>query len=495
MAAVVFDDQHPLSVDWEIEIGRGRSQVVGIDEKIYVTSGTMQKEDGKNRVITQTMALDAVTGKQIWSTEQDGWMSEKQENFSGEPVSPQATPLIIGSRLITISFNGQLVCRERLNGKTAWQKDMVNDLGATPVQFGFSSSPVVDPDVPERVYVLAAGKDGGFYCLQVQDGDVVWKSACETFSYATPVLASLGGVKQWIVVTENEILGIAESDGKRLWRHELTETGLTNVPTPLVIDDSRLIISGQGCNGTRCLAVIRQSADWRIEERWYAPKLQFFYTNWLKLSDQIVVGCTDKYMSAIDIDDGTVLGRWRGFGDGNSLLVNGNLLVLDGRGNLNVMELERSPNQQVVGLAAKQKFKILDARCWTPISVVAERMFIRGGDRLVCLSSDTTGKQMAFENLLTEPKPFPFERAAASVGDPLEAIFATFEAEGLDAALAKYSDLRSRNQLNEAARIALVESAMKQDLADVAKRFITDALRDFPDSKEIQTAAKAILDK
>ena len=61
-------------------------------------------------------------------------------------------------------------------------------------------------------------------------------------------------------------------------------------------------------------------------------KIQFFYTNWAKLSDQIVVGCSDKYLAAIDLSDGSILGRFRGFGDGNLALAGEQLLVVDGKG-------------------------------------------------------------------------------------------------------------------------------------------------------------------
>ena len=81
--------------------------------------------------------------------------------------------------------------------------------------------------------------------------------------------------------------------------------------------NSRLIISGQGCKGTRCLSINRNENEWNVDEQWFARKLQLFYTNWAKVTDRIIVGCTDKYMAALDVSDGTILGRWRGYGDGN----------------------------------------------------------------------------------------------------------------------------------------------------------------------------------
>ncbi len=485
-----------LKSDWNIKIGGGRSQIVGVGNHIYVTTGTGTNE-GDTMILNQrTIAIDATNGTEEWSSTSSTTMRGDQETFSGSTASPQSTPVIAGEFLITISFSGKLACLNRLKGNIVWQKDLVKDVGAAPVQFGFSSSPVIDTTSPDRVLVLAAGKSTGFYCLNVADGAVIWKSECRSCSYATPVSANLGGIGQWIIVSEDEIMGIAKNDGRRLWRYELPASGLTNVPTPLVVNDSDLIISGQGCQGTRCLSISKTNDQWAVNERWHSRDLQFFYTNWLKWSDDIVIGCTDKYLAALDTRDGSLLGRWRGYGNGNVAIAGNRLLVVDGKGNLSVIE-PIDTSATTTGFEASRKFAVLKARCWTPLSVIDQRIFIRGDDRLACLTVGQQAGSANLENLLPSSKPLNFQKELTrqSTADLVQSIFDTFEARGQAAALALYAKLRSERKLDEESRLAIAEAAVEQGLDEVAKMILVHAAEDFPESRLIQTATKNARDK
>lgn len=494
-SGVEFPTASSITKAWDIEIGEGRSQVVGQENEIYVTTGFSEDQgDGQSLVTTKTLAIDALTGKQKWSYEQTSSKAEPQQTFGGASISPQATPAITSSRLITISFTGQLTCLDRSNGKRLWEKDLVGDFGAKPVQFGFSASPVVDPLQPDRVYVLASGKTGGLMCLSVSNGSVVWQADCDTFSYATPVEARLGGVDQWVIVSENEVLGIAKVDGERLWRYELPGQGLTNVPTPIVFDESHVVISGQGCQGTRCLSISHEEQEWSAEEQWFSGKLQYFYTNWIRLADRMILGCTDKYLAAFDVRDGSVLGRWRGYGDGNLVIAGRHLLLLDGKGQLSVLETMGANGSTIIN---RQQFKVLNARCWTPMTIIGNRLFVRGDNRLVCLTLNENAGAQPLENLLTSAKTLEFDRepSAQSTPDPVERIFETFESKGQQAALELYEKLRAAQQLDEEARIALAEAAQQEGLTDVTRMIMGQAVEDFPNSKRIKSAAASLSGK
>ena len=310
------------------------------------------------------------------------------------------------------------------------------------------------------------------------------------------MIAKFGGIDQWVIVTEDEIIGVAKNDGTQLWRHEFSETGLTNVPSPLVVDNSRLLVSGQGCKGVRCLGVTLDGSNWTVGEKWFQPRIQFFYTNWAKLTDRIVIGCTDKYLAAIDLDDGAILGRFRGFSNGNVVLAGDKVLLVDGRGKLNVL-LPASDSDTINGFDVESKYGLMRARCWTPLSIIGDRILVRGNDRLICLTLNDDDDLEPLESIGVSSDKLEFERVASGQTkvDPVEKIFATFESKGQDAALAIYTKFRSDKKLNEQSMIALAEAAQEQGLADIAKMIITHAGDDFPDSKDVQSTAKSILGK
>ena len=55
--------------------------------------------------------------------------------------------------------------------KLSWQFDLTDRFGSIPVQFGFSSSPIIDDG---NIYLLAGGQRGGLVCLDVATGQPRW---------------------------------------------------------------------------------------------------------------------------------------------------------------------------------------------------------------------------------------------------------------------------------------------------------------------------------
>jgi outer membrane protein assembly factor BamB len=394
---------------WEVTIGEGRSQPVGVAGEIYVTAGSSrERDDGVTEVTTNVFGLKADSGETLWTFESSGQLREQQQTFGGAKASPQSTPAIVGKRLIVVTFTGQLLCLDRMDGKLLWQKDLVIEFGARPVPFGFAASPRIDPAAPDRVVVLACGEGGGLLALDATDGSVAWKSPCSTPAYATPVSGNLGGVEQWLITSELEVAGIEQATGIRLWQYNLPLKDMTNVPTPLVVDSGRVVISGQGCNGTRCLSVTRSDSGWKVEESWHSPRLEFFYANWLRIDDRIVLGCNDRGLTAFDLRDGSTLGKWRDFEDGNLIRTGDGLLIMDKHGEAALLQIRRIENG-IDGLTIAARFPVLDSRVWTAPSTIGDQILFRSADQLVCLSLENPGGLAAVEIDRVFPKTLEFE--------------------------------------------------------------------------------------
>lgn len=495
----------PLSSDtqfeqvWNAEVGHGRSQVIVDGDRVFVMAGEHESRKGKSKLIhTRLLCIDLKSGDELWKHESDSVdMYKEQESFSGAPISPQATPTLIGESIVTISFTGLLECVDAATGDLRWKQDLVKDLKAEPVQFGFSASPVVSKD-NRKLYVMAAGPSGGLYCLSLKDGSTIWKAACESASYATPTYATFNDVEQLILITKDNVLGIAADNGQPLWAHDLAEKGLTNVPSPIALPTG-FIISGQGCKGTRRIDVTKTDGRWKTEERWYAKRIQLFYSNWLLANPNIVVGCNDKLMFAFDVESGSTLGRWRGFSDGNVLQVGDSLIVVDGKGNLSLLSPQLANDESDPRFTQHQKLPLLKQRCWTPPTLVENGLLLRGGNQLTMVRFVKNSTQ-PLPNKLKKPKTLSLKRIAAAspAAPPKEsvdhvlAIFETYEEKGPKAALRQYSKLRSQTPCPLVAedRVALINAAKQNRLNDLAKMILAHALEDFPDSKEIRKLAK-----
>ena len=484
-----FSPDTQFETIWRKSVGEGRSQVLVDGGKIYVHVGENENRKDKPALIrSRLLCLDRDTGDEIWKHISDTVeMLEGQETFSGAPVSPRSTPVLIDSAIVTITYTGIVECLEADSGKLRWKLDLVKDLGADPVQFGFSASPIVRDASKKQVIVAAAGSQAGLFCLNTTDGSTIWKGESNTFSYATPTIASFDGVDQIISVTRNEVLGIDALDGKTLWKHPLASQGLTNVPSPIVLDQG-FVISGQGIKGTRRIDVVRNNGQWKTEERWFARNVQFFYSNWSRF-ENIILGCSDRLTMAFNAEDGSVLGKWRGFTDGNLVRAGGTLLLLDGKGSLNLLTPEFSGDTP--GIVHHSKMKVLGKRCWTPPTVFDSGILIRGGEQLTMLKPCQNGDR-TIPNQLKQPKRFELKAKSTSIGsqqvDYVRQIFETYQDKGAGAALKLYNKLRNRkpSPLLAADRIALYEAAKEQNLNDLAILILNHAVEDYPDSEELE---------
>ena len=180
---------------WTRTIGPGMSGVVVKQGVAYVsylqpfTKGEAKQPESERDHQEVVEAIDCLSGDQVWQYRYaSGWL-ESQQAFGGRARAPQATPAISGKHLLSIGFSGLAHCFDRSNGELKWKINLVDEFEATPVQFGFASSPIVHDD---SFLVLAGGKEGGLVCIDVVTGKPRWKVPCKEASYASPVLLEVG---------------------------------------------------------------------------------------------------------------------------------------------------------------------------------------------------------------------------------------------------------------------------------------------------------------
>ncbi|MEM6688201.1 MAG: PQQ-binding-like beta-propeller repeat protein, partial [Planctomycetota bacterium] len=319
---------------WEYPIGFGMSGIV-TDGLLAVTQylepwdeNEAAKPESERSHREMTVALNAQTGERIWQHVHQAKFLESQQAFGGRVRSPQATPLLTDNHVVTIGFEGQVTCHDRSSGRVIWTRNLVHDDDAIAVQFGFSASPTLYKD---SVIILAGGPLG--VCrIGLVEGEVIWKFPIKEASYAKPQLFSIDGRDHVVAVTRNRILGINAENGKGLWESKLQYLGNTNVPTPVLCQDRRIIVSGQGVGGTAALDINTDDDGCKVEEAWFSD-CQWFYCN-AAISNGVYVGCVGDSWRGLDIGTGETVIKTRSFGDATLIAMDGGLLVLSGEGEL-----------------------------------------------------------------------------------------------------------------------------------------------------------------
>ena len=472
----------PLRSQWSVEVGDGESGVVANANRVFVTSLIRQAAEFKEEqeLFERVVAIDRKTGDVAWSKQYRVERLKNQESFGASKRSPKATPVLAGNRLVTLGFTGELKCWGTTDGKLLWEHDLVEDFGAKPVQFGFSGSPVADAN---DVFVLIGGEKGGLSCLDASDGRQSWVLPLKDMaSYATPVLCTLAGTRQVVCQSRNKVIGVNRANGKELWEWSLPKSGLTNVPTPLPVSKDRVLVSGQGCEGTGCLQIAKTGTAWTAKQLWLTKRVEFFYCNWLAMDDKSVIGCNDKLLFGLNIDDGTITGRWRGYGDANLLAGKNTVVAMHGDGKMSFLK------RSVDSLELQRRVQVTNKRCWTPPTIVGDQMFVRSGKNLQCVTPLGSGEKLAA--IETKPEIYAFG-STNPTRDYVGEIVAEFEKSGAEGAFGLYQKFDADGtKFDVAQRLALAGLAAEQNLLDFRQKILADALRAFPNSKEVRAAMK-----
>ena len=190
------------------------------------------------------LALAAATGKELWVAPLSGVLK------NGWGDGPRGTPTVDGGMVYALSGEGSLVCVQVADGKKVWEKTMSSFGGKKP-GWGFTESPLVDGG---KVLCTPGGAKGAIVALDKKTGNVLWQSAefTDGAQYASIIAADVKGVRQYIQLTMQSIVGLDATDGKVLWKSPFP--GQTAViPTPIYRDGQVYVTAGYsvGCKSLK----------------------------------------------------------------------------------------------------------------------------------------------------------------------------------------------------------------------------------------------------
>jgi outer membrane protein assembly factor BamB len=233
---------------WTFEkTGTGFSAPAIVGDRVYIL-GARKDGDKDNEFV---IALEASNKgvKELWAVK-IGPVYDFQGNSWVN--GPNTTPAVDGDLLFAVGSQGIIVCVDVKMGKEVWRHDMpkkfggeVNDVAikGNKMGWGYSGSALVDGD---QVICTPGGKNGLLAALNKKTGDLVWQSkdVPEAATYASPIVAEAGGVRQYIAMTQDGAVGIDAAKGGELWRYKRAKAyDDIEAPTP-VYSDNHVFITG-----------------------------------------------------------------------------------------------------------------------------------------------------------------------------------------------------------------------------------------------------------
>jgi outer membrane protein assembly factor BamB len=369
-----------LKVVWKTKMNTGFSTFVVSKGKAFTLA---RVESGDKEAC---VAVDAETGKVLWQTELDnakydgGGDSGTQENRGGD--GPRSTPSVDGNNVYALSALLKLYCLEAETGKTLWTKDLLKDFGGKMIAWQNAASPLIEGDL---IFVNGPGAGQCLIALNKKDGSVAWKGQNDVMTQATPIAATLLGVRQVIFFTQNGLVSVVPTTGKELWRYAFPYS-VSTAASPVVADD--IVYCSAGYSVGAGAAKISKSGDtFTATELWRTPKKLESHWSTPVYSKGYLYGIFGSKMygkaplKCIEAATGKEMWSKDNFGPGGLLLVDDQLVVLDDSGTLVLVEASPKAYNEIYHT------KAVDGKCWNAPSISEGRIYVRSTTEGACLDA------------------------------------------------------------------------------------------------------------
>lgn len=387
--------------------------------------GTVAVSDGRLFVFTRfdntatLLCLDPKTGQELWRSE----YPTQYEDLLGYDNGPRCQPVVDGERVYTFGPEGMLICHNTADGKVLWRRDTAADFGVVQNFFGVGSTPLVEgdllicniggspPDSPENVYAGAVEGNGtGIVAFDKRTGEVRYQFSDELASYASPVCATIDGVRWGFQFARGGLIGFDPQQGKPRfhfpWRATILES--VNASNPVIVGDKVLISE---CYGPGA-ALLQVKGDgyqvvWSDEDKGRGKSLQ---THWMTPIEHqgYVYACSGRHSQTADLrcvqlatgkvtwaaDSITVDGRPEAVSRCSLLWIDGHFVCLSEYGTLMLFRADPRKFDLVAVCAPKDpeaeegffgKPRLLKYPCWAAPVVSHGLLYLRGEGRLVCM--------------------------------------------------------------------------------------------------------------
>lgn len=310
-------------------------------------------------------ALDLKTGADVWTY---AYADTASANYG----YARSTPLITGGKVYTISRLGIVNCLDEKTGKLVWSRDMVREFGTQRPGWDLAGSPILDGD---RIVLAPGGRNAAIVALNKDTGATILQGGGDVQAgYATPVTATINGVKQYVAFTAKAVMGVDASSGRALWSAGWNTDYDVNAATPLVIGNTVFITSNYG-RGCGLVDVSPNGAALR----WQNRNLISHFNSPL-LYQGMIYGIGDPgNLVCIDPKTGSLMWKQSGFEKGGLMLVDGVLIAMDGRTGACVMV-----NASADGYKELGRFTPLGGQSWTAPVVAQGRLIVRNKQSIAC---------------------------------------------------------------------------------------------------------------
>ncbi|MGA2542678.1 MAG: PQQ-binding-like beta-propeller repeat protein [Verrucomicrobiota bacterium] len=347
---------------WRQPIGGGYSSFIVADGRAYII------EQRRDREVVVAYAVS--DGRELWT---NGWPDRFEEPMGGE--GPRATPTYDEGRVYAMGGNGEFRCLEADSGRTIWRRNILAENHGEELAYGEAVSPLI---VEDKVIVLPGGTNGSSVAAYNKvTGAPIWKSQSDRQAYSSPMLVTLAGQRQVLIMSAQGVMGVLPENGRLLWHLTWLVDNFNSIAQPVVLSPNRFLLSAGYGKGCAAFEVTQSNAVFEAHEIWKNMFLKNKFTSSV-LYEGCIYGLDDETLVCLDAESGGRKWRDGRFGYGQVLLASEHLVILGGNGDLALVKA--SP----VAFEELARFPALHGKTWNHPAIADGKIFVRNAVEMAC---------------------------------------------------------------------------------------------------------------
>ena len=338
-------------------------QPIGLGYSSFVVAGGRAFTIEQRRREEVVAAYDIETGRELWT---NVWEGEFVESMGGD--GPRATPTYHDGRVYALGALGELRSLDAATGKVIWRRNILEDNRASNLEWGMSAAPLV---VDDKLIVLPGGSGGrSVVAYDRATGEPIWRALDDRQAYVSPMLVTLAGVRQVLIVSAVRAVGLDPASGTLLWEYPWPTGQGINVAQPVLLGDDRVFLSASYGQGAAVFELRRDGERFTTRMVWENSRMKNKFTSSL-LHEGHLYGLDESILACIDTATGEQ--KWKGgrYGYGQPILAGGHLIVLTESGDVVLVKATPERHEEVA------RFPAIEGKTWNHPVIANGRLLVR----------------------------------------------------------------------------------------------------------------------
>ena len=365
-----WDTSGPRSL-WGIDVGDGYAGAAIHRGRVYLMDYDHANKQDALR------CLSAEDGAEIWRYAYP--VAIKRNHGMSRTV-----PAVTDKFVVAMGPKCHVVCLDSATGSLRWGLDLVRQYGAIIPPWYAGQCPLVDN---ESILLAPGGPNVLLLALRAETGAPMWQTPNPhgwkmTHSSIMPMEGQ--SEHMYVYCANNGVVGISAKDGRILWETTSWKISIATVPSPLILPEGRIFLSGGYNAGSLMLQVTNEQSHWQCRTLFKLDPDVFGATQHTPIfyENHIYGVRPDGHLVCLDLDGKTVWASQGNdhFGLGPFLLADGLIFAMNDAGLLRLIEATPEKYRRLA------EARVLNGReSWGPMALADGRLYARDLTRLVCL--------------------------------------------------------------------------------------------------------------